>query len=72
MNPQKVKQKQNPRHYLKFLKNIKEITRQDKNGRGKKQNLKHGNQATAEITTTSWPHRNNGQKKDKEKGIRIT
>lgn len=71
MNPQKIKQKQNPRHYLKFLKNIKD-TRWDKNGREKKQNLKCGNQARAEITTTSWPHRKNGQKKDTKKGIRIT
>lgn len=37
----------------------------------KNQNLKCDNQATAEITTTSWPHRKNGQK-DAEKGIRIT
>jgi hypothetical protein len=71
MNPQKVKQKQNPKHYLKFLKNITKTTRRDKNGRGKKQNLKCGNQARAEITTTSWPHRKNGEK-EKEKGIRIT
>jgi hypothetical protein len=72
MNPQKIKQKQNPRHYLKFLKNNKETTRWDKNERGKNQNLKCGNQVRAETTTTSWPHRKNGQKKDTKKGIRIT
>jgi hypothetical protein len=38
----------------------------------KNQNLKCGNQATAEMTTTSWPHRKKGQTKDTEKGIRIT
>jgi hypothetical protein len=54
------------------LKNIKETTRQGKRGRGKNQNLKCGNQARAEMTTTSWPHKKNGQKKDTEKGIRIT
>ena len=71
MHAQKAKQKQNPRHYLKFLKNIKETKRWDKNGMGKHQNLKCGNQAPAEMTTTAWPHRRNGQK-DTEKGIRIT
>jgi len=53
------------------LKNIKETKRWDKNGMGKHQNLKCGNQAPAEMTTTAWPHRRNGQK-DTEKGIRIT
>ena len=71
MHPQKAKQKQIPRHYIKFLKNIKETTRRDKNEREKNQNLKIGKQATAEMTTTAWPHRKNGQKKDKEKGIGI-
>jgi hypothetical protein len=65
-----VKQRQNPRHNLKFLKNIKE-TRRGKNGRGKIQNLKCGNQAKAKMTRTSWPHRKIG-KKDTENGIRNT
>ena len=72
MHPQKAKQKQNPKHYLKFLKNINETKRWDKNGKGKNHNLKCGKQATAEMTTTAWPHRKNGRKKDTEKGIGIT